>query len=74
MAAARDLEQRVRADPERLGRIGKVELRPDRAHAQGAGQPPLAQTRIDQRRFPTRVGADQEACIRLLDPGDRSVE
>ena len=56
-------------------RIGEIELRPDHGRLCSLPlEPALAEARIDHRRFPARVGADQQAGIGLLDAGDGGVE
>ena len=51
----------------------QIDLRPDAEHLRPAPHR-LAQPRVDQRRFPARVGADQQDRIRRLDPGDGRIE
>jgi len=57
-----------------LDRECQVEDGTDRRRTEATPKMTLAQTRIDERRFPTRVGADQKARIRLFDVGNRRIE
>jgi hypothetical protein len=54
-------------------RVGEVDRLADPEHAR-AGLDRLADARVDQRRFPARVGADQQDGGRGLDAGDGGVE
>jgi len=49
-------------------------VRPDHAHGEALFAPALAQARVEDRRLPARVGADQEAGVGVLDSGDGGVE
>ena len=52
----------------------QVEYRTDRGDPEIAVEMALAQPRIDERRFPSRVGADQQTNVRVLDARNRGVE
>ena len=51
----------------------EVDLRPDGEHLAALARD-LADARVDQRRFPADVGADQQDDVGILDPGDGRVE
>lgn len=74
MVAGENFLQHLGIGAEIVHRIGQVDLGTNRPHLETATQIALAQARIDQRRFPTRIGADQQAGVCLLDPCDRGVE
>ena len=57
-----------------LDRKCQVEGGTDRRDPETALEISLAQPRIDQRRFPARVGADQQTGIRVFDPRNCRVE
>ncbi len=52
----------------------QVEGGPDRRDPETALEIALAQPRIDERRLPARVGADQQTGIRVFDAGNCRVE
>ena len=53
--------------------IGEIHLRPDREHL--CPDPHrLPDARVDEARFPARVGPDQQDRIRRFDAGDGRVE
>ena len=54
--------------------IGQIGLAADQADRNIAGQPPLADARVQHRRFAARIGADQQDRVGILDAGDRGVE
>ena len=62
-----------RSSPSHSTLHAEVDFRPDGEHL-GALAHRLAQPRVDQRRFPARVGADQQDRVGILDPGDGRVE
>ena len=64
-------ERRIIAQPS--DRIGQIDFGADREHRR-TGLDRLADSRVDQRRFPARIGADQQDCICRFDPRDRRVE
>ena len=74
VAAVGDRLQRVDAGAELLDRIGQIDRRTDIGDLQRAGQPCLADARIQHRRFPARIAADQQDRIRRFDTGDGRVE
>ena len=54
--------------------IGQIDRLPDQADRETAHRVALAEPRIDKRRFPARIGADDEAGIGVFDPRDGGVE
>ena len=64
---------RARRRAPRPGRSGR-RAAPIRPTVKPPWPPALAQARVDERRLPARVGADQQAGVGLLDAGDRRVE
>src|SRR5229473_7449519 len=74
MLAGDQRVERRAAVAEHLHREAQIEHRPDRRHPEAALQIALAQPRINERRLPARIAADEETGIGLFDPGDRRVE
>src|SRR3546814_3878528 len=74
MAAVGDLLQRIRASAEIVGPVGEIHLRPDHPDLELAGEPALADARVEYRRLEPRVAADDQQRVRALDPGDGGVE
>src|SRR5690606_3200070 len=72
--AVRDLGERARAGAELDHGVGEIDLGTDPPRDEAALAPALADARVDQGRLVARVGADQQAEIGLLDPGDGGVE
>ena len=66
--------QRLAAVAEPFDREGQIGRRADRRDPEAAAQIALSQPRIDERRFPARIGADEQTGVGLLDAGDRRVE
>ena len=55
-------------------RIGQIHGRPDIGDLHAAGQPGLADAGIQHRRFPARIGADQQDGVGRFDAGDGRIE
>ena len=72
--AARQGVQCLTAFAESLDREGQVVRGANRRDAETAPQVALAQTRVDERGFPARVGADEQADIGAFNAGNRRVE
>ena len=70
----RDLGQRLGAGAEILVRIGQVGPLADQPDREIAHAPALADAGVEHRRFPARIGADDEQRVGLLDAGDGGVE
>src|ERR1700739_4871 len=66
--------QHIAAVAEHFDRISQVERWTNRRYPKAALEIALTQPCIDERRFPARIGTDQQACIRLLSPCDRRIE
>ena len=74
VAARRDVGQQRRVVAEMIvavGQIGRLADQPDR---EAAHRMPFPKARVDQRRFPARIGAHDQAGIGFLDSGDGRVE
>ena len=54
--------------------VGQVGFRPDQTDLRARLDMGLADARVQHRRFPARIGADQQDGVRFLDPGDLAVE
>ena len=74
MVAAANLSQRLRTLSQMRDGISEIWNGPDHTDPESAGERAFAQPCIDQRRFPTWIGADQETGIGLLDTLDGSVK
>ncbi len=67
--------ERLRPGAQMIVRVGEIEpAARSTPTAKPPAQPALADARVDHRRFPARVGADQQTGIGLLDAGDGGVE
>ena len=60
------------ADPGRV--VGQFGRGADHCHGEGPGHLPLADARVQQRRFPAGIAANDQQRVRFLDPGDGCVE
>ena len=67
------LAEQLEIVAEPFDRIGQIDLGPDAEHL-GPAPHRLAQPRVDQRRFPARVGADQQDRVGIVEIGQRRVE
>ncbi len=54
--------------------VGEIGACADDADRRAALEPPLANTRVEDRRLVARVRADDENSVSLVDAGDRRVE
>ena len=73
-AAIEDVVQRLWTSPNPRCLIGQIVRSTDAKHLQLAGQEPLANARVDQRRFPAGVGANQHHHVRFFEACDGRVE
>ena len=68
------LRQQAHIIAQPLDRIGLVRFRSDTEHLRMILPHRLADAGVDQRRFPARIGRDQQDHICFLDPSDGGVE
>ena len=66
--------QRRRTGPEHLRGVGEVDCLAHQSDPDATSQPALANACVENGRLPTRIGTDQQNCIRVLDSGDGRVE
>ena len=69
-----DVRERLRPGAEVLVRVSEIGPLADQPDRQGAGAPTLADTRVENGCFASRVRANEQQGIRLLDSGNAGVE
>ena len=74
MVPGGDIREQLCLVPQMVVAIGEVDRLADQGDPEPAHRMAFADARVDQRRLPARVGADDQAGIGLLDPGDGCVE
>src|SRR5262245_7383900 len=73
VATLQSIERRA-AFSQHLNRECQLEGWANCGNLETSPQKPLAQPRIDQRRLPAGVGADEQAHVCLFDAGDRRIK